>query len=676
MANGAGPSRAHDAPSEPSIFGAPPGAHALMTRSRSHSGFAPSRRLVRGAAETTRFAVLEAAPDPHAALRPTSRGSLRKTGRAAERIPPSPVTAGSGGNGGSRATAGAAPPHRSRGRPAVPEPVAMHRDIQTLNRIVAAAFSDDRQGESKADAQPVANFGRRGSTRRSRTVARSPIVARKRRPPLEFTLSVSTNVKPAEAAKQDFLAQCRDHFPCGDRASRQGPRVVLNVELATGSAYCPGPHFGGTPEPAAFCELLIPATVSSEPPFAAKNGMRVFLAVALGRFLGVKPDRYYLRFVSSSSDAAATSQANGGRGDGNGRGGGRPRGRDGGRPRSKRGGNGGNAASGGGSSERFDWAPTGKPSRKERPYYTFNVAEDVASTPPRTDDSERLVSDTPSPVPSDDALMSPAASAVESDTASPAAIVDDSEDGSVAEEVDLVSAQESPRERSSGAEDPTASTTTLRRREHPRPELPYLRSGFVGATKQQTSTWGTQYRSTAFPRRKVEQPLIVRKDSGASSPHEVVSNVATLQLVGSSQLPGRLDGFGDAHGAKMNLTVREVISTSVVEQRAVASQEAHRRKQVSPVVVLVDDGDDEADDNAVTDKATTPPFGWGAPGMTNVEEGGIFGDVPTVEVAMDVGTELPLWGDGGAAAAAAAASTTALGDHPSATRSTAARARK
>ena len=97
-------------------------------------------------------------------------------------------------------------------------------------------------------------------------------------------------------------------------SERQGHRVKVRLRYTPETV--PGVHFGGTAEPAAFCELFCPSHVFHDrklkcllPPAVTilthsaididkcvETKLQLFLSGILAKMLGVPIDRYYLRF--------------------------------------------------------------------------------------------------------------------------------------------------------------------------------------------------------------------------------------------------------------------------------------------------------------------------------------------------------------------------------------------
>lgn len=73
-------------------------------------------------------------------------------------------------------------------------------------------------------------------------------------------------------------------------------------------ASVPGPHFGGSEEPAAFCELLMSAKQMKALTYSMRLQLQIYISSALDRYFGVRPDRYYLRFMDR--DAATNTLPN------------------------------------------------------------------------------------------------------------------------------------------------------------------------------------------------------------------------------------------------------------------------------------------------------------------------------------------------------------------------------
>ncbi len=78
----------------------------------------------------------------------------------------------------------------------------------------------------------------------------------------------------------------------GEKGSRR-----LKVRLKY-SKDVPGPYFGGTKDPAAFCELIVKHNLLDSINNAIQKKIQIFAAQCLRRHLGVPIDRYFLRILS------------------------------------------------------------------------------------------------------------------------------------------------------------------------------------------------------------------------------------------------------------------------------------------------------------------------------------------------------------------------------------------
>jgi len=125
-------------------------------------------------------------------------------------------------------------------------------------------------------------------------------------------LLVDTNCPFRASVARQFESELTTSFPLPLSQYPRNAVVYSHKEASSGRLIVqlrylpsvPGPHFGGTDEPAAFCELLLSPKQLRSITYNMRMQLRLYLSHALERYFAIRPDRYYLRFM----DRDQTSQ--------------------------------------------------------------------------------------------------------------------------------------------------------------------------------------------------------------------------------------------------------------------------------------------------------------------------------------------------------------------------------
>ena len=96
---------------------------------------------------------------------------------------------------------------------------------------------------------------------------------------------------------QDLMASTSS---LGVRAKQAKAQRRVQVRLRHAPDSVPGPYFGGTDEPSACCELIVPDQVFSGMTRQTRQAIQLFVAQRLKRYLCIPFDRYFLRFLAHS----------------------------------------------------------------------------------------------------------------------------------------------------------------------------------------------------------------------------------------------------------------------------------------------------------------------------------------------------------------------------------------
>lgn len=118
-------------------------------------------------------------------------------------------------------------------------------------------------------------------------------------------LLVDTNCPFRASVARHFENELTNSFPLPLSQYPRDAVVYSHKEASSGRLIVqlrylpsvPGPHFGGTDEPAAFCELLLSSKQLRSMTHNIRMQLQLYLSGALGRYFGVRADRYYLRFM-------------------------------------------------------------------------------------------------------------------------------------------------------------------------------------------------------------------------------------------------------------------------------------------------------------------------------------------------------------------------------------------
>ena len=178
-------------------------------------------------------------------------------------------------------------------------------DVAMLKNPTAANPSAVRTGESA----PVQHLAARGTAQQRGDVLLNQALPADAMAPL---LLVDTNCPFRASVARQFESELTTSFPLPLSQYPRNAVVYSHKEASSGRLIVqlrylpsvPGPHFGGTDEPAAFCELLLSPKQLRSITYNMRMQLRLYLSHALERYFAIRPDRYYLRFM----DRDQTSQ--------------------------------------------------------------------------------------------------------------------------------------------------------------------------------------------------------------------------------------------------------------------------------------------------------------------------------------------------------------------------------
>ena len=119
----------------------------------------------------------------------------------------------------------------------------------------------------------------------------------------EATLIIDTNVYLDDSKVSRMQREVLRGIPLARSSSclaKTSGSTNINVQIRQTDSV-PGPHFGGTDQPAAFCELLLPGDTLSAIRTSSERKLQlnIYLSETLKKYLGVAIDRYYLRLLSA-----------------------------------------------------------------------------------------------------------------------------------------------------------------------------------------------------------------------------------------------------------------------------------------------------------------------------------------------------------------------------------------
>ena len=252
---------------------------------------------------------------PYLISRQASRIHLKRRG---ERSPPPDDAAqlrgrsirpngGSAGLGSSSSTNAFATKVNNHHLPSVFVPHAESMQHNAARVFSAASLWSENTGPLRSTSA-TASSSSSTSTFTSNTHLVSTI-AQQQQPPL---LLVDTNCPFRASVARQFESEVQQSFPLPHSTISVGSSVVYtNKEASAGSIIVnlryhesvPSCHYGGTDDPAAFCELLLSEKQlrSIQKNARLARDMQLFLSSVLERYFQIPPDRYYLRFLNRES---------------------------------------------------------------------------------------------------------------------------------------------------------------------------------------------------------------------------------------------------------------------------------------------------------------------------------------------------------------------------------------